>query len=273
LYSYVPTNDSIIIFDSTLHNLEYDKNNNTSCVYSKEEKIRIPDITYIALIMFSKILQEKDKYLIHSSVVKYNYNDALMIVGDANAGKTSMAFKLIKDYNCKLISNDHAIIGLEDNKIKVYAGTKEIQMRLGALKMYFPDLCKKINDNSENIWERKLVVNDYVDNSYFTTTEEDYSTLTDIFNISVYKNGDTFLRRKEDIDQLLFLYNNLSRHIKGTYNLIAGFNYPMPSIETQESLRNLADNCKIMSENCNIYEGKGTLDELSKTMIKKYVRK
>lgn len=261
--------DSIVILNSQILNMYYDVINNSAVLNMTENQVRLPDIIYILLSMFSKLLEKDNKYLIHSSVVKKQDDTSIMIVGDANAGKTSLAYKLMQDYGCKLISNDHAIVGLNGNKAMVYGGTKEIQMRVGTLKMYFPDLFEKINVACSDIWEKKIIVNDYINQNMIANSDEEINDLTEIYNISTYYKGDTFLRRKEKIDELLFLYESISRQIKGTYNLITTFNYPMPSIENPEMLQRLSTNCKNVLDNVNIYEGKGAIDDLTKRLVMK----
>ncbi len=267
--------DSIIIEKFDKKHMKYDREKNIAFIFAKEEEIRFLDLVYIILPMFSNVLQRENKYLIHSSALKYNDDSSILLVGNANSGKTSLAYELIDKYDFKLISNDHSIIGIEDNRIKIYAGTKEIQMRVGAIKLYFPELYKKVlSENlvniSKDIWDQKIIINKYLNSDNISSYENDYSTVTDMYSLDICNDGNTYIRKKEPIDQLLFIYENISRIIKGTYNYITGFNYPMPSIENEEILQKLANNCKLMMENCNIYEGKGDIDAFSKKLVKKY---
>lgn len=262
--------NAVIINENVVKYMEYDKISNVATLYAPKDSIRFPDLIYIILPMFSKVLEQDSKYLIHSSAIKYDDNHSFVLVGDANAGKTSLAYELISKHGYKLVSNDHSIVGLEDGFFKLYGGTKEIQMRLGAIKMYFPELYEKIGIDDSNIWQRKIVVNNYIDEGFISQPDTDYSNLTDIYSISTYSTGNTFLNRKEPIDELLFIYESLSRISKGTYNYITGFNYPMPSIESDASLQSLANNCCLMAGQCCVYEGKGTLEGLAKELIKKY---
>ena len=56
--------------------------------------------------MFSKILARQHKYLLHSSSLVHPSNNGFVLVGEANAGKTSLGFELMTNHNCKLISNE-----------------------------------------------------------------------------------------------------------------------------------------------------------------------
>lgn len=265
--------NAIVINSSDNKSMYYDKKYNVSVLIVNEESIRFPDLVYIMLSMFSNILQEQNKYLLHSSALQYNEKNAFALVGDANAGKTSLAYELIDKHGCKLISNDHSIIGLEEGKLKIFGGTKEIQMRLGAIEMYFPDLYKKINIEDENKWNRKIIVNDYIDEELVVSEDTDELDLTCIYSINTSNSGNSFIRQKEYVDELLFMYESLSRIIKGTYNLITGFNYAMPSMETKENLQKLANNCSVMLNSCDVFEGKGTVKDLAKLLVKRYEKK
>ena len=261
--------DAIIINNNDKKNMYYDKNYNVSVLNINEDEIRFPDIVYISLSMFSRILAREGKYLLHSSSLLYSSNNGFVLVGDANAGKTSLAYELMSKYNCKLISNDHSIIGVENGKPMILGGTKEIQMRLGAIELYFPELYSKINIETDDKWNKKLVVNEFVGPKLILKDNEDKALLTNVFSISTANSGESFIRQKDRIDEFLFLYDSMSRIIKGTYNYITGFDYPMPSMEDEIILSQLSDLCKVIVENSAVYEAKGSVEGLARVLVKK----
>ena len=262
--------DSIIINESCNKSMTYDKENNMAILNIENDAIRFPDLVYISLSMFSKILARQQKYLLHSSSLVHPSNNGFVLVGEANAGKTSLGFELMTNHNCKLISNDHSVIGVEDGMPKILGGTKEIQMRLGAIELYFPELYKNINIECEDKWNKKIVVNDIIDSSLILNDKNDNAILSDILSINTSNSGNTFIRQKEEIDQFLYLYESMSRIIKGTYNYITGFDYPMPSVEEEKTLYELSTLCKMIVENANVYDSKGTVKELARQLVKKY---
>lgn len=264
--------DSIIINESCNKSMNYDKECNTAILNVENDAIRFPDLVYISLSMFSKILARQQKYLLHSSSLVHPSNNGFVLVGEANAGKTSLGFELMTEHNCKLISNDHSIIGVEDGVPKILGGTKEIQMRLGAVELYFPELYKKIDLEYEDKWNKKLVVNDIVDSSLILNSKNDKAVLSDVFSINTSNFGNTFIREKDSIDQFLYLYESMSRIIKGTYNYITGFDFPMPSVEDEKTLYELSDLCKIIVEKSNVYDSKGTVKGLARELVRKYER-
>ena len=261
--------DSILIQKKDKKFMEYDKKNNFAFLNVNEEELRFPDLTYISLSMFSSILERVDKYLLHSSSLQIDDDKAIVLVGDANAGKTSLAYQLMSRHNSKLISNDHSIIGVEDNKVKVLGGTKEIQMRIGAIELYFPELYEKINLTCDDKWNKKIIVNEYIDDTLILPSDKDKIILSDIYSINTSNTSSSFIRKKDSVDEFLFLYENFSKIIKGTYNYIYGFNYPMPSMENDETLRKLSNMCNLIIENSNVFASKGSVSELAKTMVKR----
>ena len=262
--------NSIIINDNNKKEMYYDKDYNVTIINVNATEIRFPDLVYISLSMFSKILARTQKYLLHSSSLMYLPNKSFVLVGEANAGKTSLGYELMSKYHCKLISNDHSIIGIEDGQPKILGGTKEIQMRLGAIELYFPKLYQKINMKCDDKWNKKIVVNDFIDSDFILDSNNDKSILSDVFSINTASLGGSFIRQKDKIDEFLFLYESMSRIIKGSYNYITGFDYPMPSMEDEKTLYELGKICKIIVEQFNVSEAKGSIQGLARKLVKKY---
>ena len=157
-------------------------------------------------------------------------------------------------------------MAFEKNHFNILVGTKEIEMRLGVIKKHFPELMTNKEIQEERLWSEKLIINDLIDQSLISKNEP--SIVTDVFQIGVSEGGISFISKKNKIDQLLYLYEQLSKMVKGTYNLITGFGYPLPSIETEENSQQLYRNVSDSLENLEIYMAKGSLDELPKKMVK-----
>lgn len=259
--------NKIVIINSEQKKMIFDKNNNVAYMSANNENMRFPDLIYTILEMFVNDLLPKRKYLLHSSSLKYDDNKSFILTGDANSGKSSLAYKFMNDYKFQLISNDHTLLGLENDKLITLTGTKEIEMRVGILKQNFNSQFVRMNINSdEDIWSKKIIVNDYINKELISSNDKTY--VTDIFQIDIISNGDTFIKEKDYIDQRLYLYEQLSKIIKATYNLITGFNYPLPSLETEVILNQLDVDVQTSLENTKIHIAKGTLDNLSKEMVK-----
>ena len=117
---------------------------------------------------------------------------------------------------------------------------------------------------------KKIVINDIIDYTLILDNNNDKVRLSDVFNINTTNIGDSFIRQKAKIDEFLFLYESMSRIIKGTYNYITGFDYPMPSMEDEKTLYELSNLCKAIVEECNVFEAKGSINGLAKELVRKY---
>jgi len=252
--------------------IKFYKEDNITYMFSPESEMRFPDLVYVLLHMFCNDLLNKRKYLTHSSALKYDTNKSIVLIGDANAGKSSLAFKLMDDYGYKLIANDHVLLGIDDGKLSTFTGTKELEMRLGVINQNFPKLMSKINVNkNDDLWQKKIIINNYIDSSMLS--KNDNTIVTDIFQINVIEGGSAFIKTKEHVDQLLYLYEQISKQIKGTYNLITGFGYPLPSLENSQYLNELYNDVKVALNETEVHMAKGTLNDLSKQMVKKLEKK
>ena len=94
--------------------------------------------------------------------------------------------------------------------------------------------------------------------------------VTDIFQINLLgrDSEESFISTKNCVDQVLYLYEQLSKQIKSTYNLITGFDYPMPSFETEDNLLMLYNDIKIALNDTEVHMAKGSLDGISKRLVK-----
>lgn len=259
--------NALFINKDNIKMLSYDKDQNVALM-NVDESIRLFDITYILLEMFENSLSKNNKYLVHSSSLKYCDDKSILLLGDANAGKSSLAYSLMKDYNMKLISNDHTLIGFENKKLYAYEGTKLLEMRNGVILEKFPHLLSKIDiKKDENIWKKKTIINEYIDNSLIS--KNDFSHITDVFQISLTNGGDSFIQTKDSYDQRLILYQRICDELKGNYNLILGFDYPMPSLESFEILNYINNSIKDALNETQVHIASGPVKKLTKEMVKK----
>lgn len=260
---------SICSFEKKIINVNKDQN--TAHLFSPKDKFFFPDFVYLAIGMFANDLQRKGYYFIQSSVVKYDDSHSIMLIGDPNAGKTSMAYNLMRNHGYKLISNDNVLVSVDGNQLKTHCGTKMVQMRYGGIKLYFPEILPFVKvddeDKGRDDWDIKLYIDDYLKNKGFSYADD--SIVTDIYNITTYKSGDTFIRSRERIDEILLIYEHLTKQIRSNRYALTGFNYPLPSFEDERYLQTRYDMSQVICENTNIYDARGTIEELSHRLVKK----
>ena len=252
--------------------ISVDREANTAALFSPQDQFFFPDLVYLAIGMFANDLQRKGLYFMQSSVVKYDDEHSIMLIGDPNAGKTSMAYSLMKANGYKLISNDNVLVGLDENgRLKTHCGTKMVQMRYGGIKLYFPEILPFVHvdeeDKGRSDWDIKLYIDDYLKSRGFEYADE--SIVTDIYNITTFKSGDTFVRSRERIDEVLLMYQHLTGQIRSTRYALTGYRFPLPSFEDERYIQDRYDIAERICETTSIYEARGTVDELTKKLGKR----
>lgn len=256
-------------FDKKIINV--DKEQNTAHLFSPKNEFFFPDFVYLAIGMFANDLQRKGFYFIQSSVVKYDDKHSIMLIGDPNAGKTSMAYNLMRNHGFKLISNDNVLVSVENDKLKTHCGTKMVQMRYGGIKLYFPEILPYVrvdeDDKDRDEWDIKIYIDNYLKEKGYLYADD--SIVTDIYNISTFKSGDTFIRSREKIDEILLIYEHLTKQIRSNRYALTGFNYPLPSFEDERFLQERYNMSKVICDNTDIYDARGTIEELSHRLVKK----
>ncbi len=264
----------ISVLKGNIKKVSIDVEKNVAQLITNSENFFFPDLVYLVTCMFANILQKKGCYIVQSSVVKYDDNHSVMFIGDPNSGKTSMAYNLIKDYGYSLISNDNVIVGIENNKLITILGTKEMQMRYGVMKTYFPEILPfvdiKKSDLGRNDWDIKVYVDDYIKKNKYKYAEK--SIVTDIYNIKTFKEGLTYIREREKIDEILLIYEHLTKQIRSNRYVLFDYDYPLPSFESITYMQDRYDMAKKICETVNIYDATGPVKELSRRITRKYER-
>jgi len=260
---------TILEFDKKIINVN--KDTNTASLFSPQDNFFFPDFVYLAIGMFANDLQSKGYYFVQSSVVKYDDKHSIMLIGDPNAGKTSLAYSLMKNNNYKLISNDNVLVTMKDGNLLTCCGTKMVQMRYGGIKLYFPEILPYVSvdeeDRKRDDWDIKLYIDKYLKERGFEFSDD--SIVTDIYNITTFKSGDTFIRKREKIDEILLIYEHLTKQIRSSRYALPGYEYPLPSFEDERYLKERYDLATKICDNTEVYDARGTIDELSKRLVKK----
>lgn len=91
----INNNNSMYILQGQDNTINFDVDSNSIFVTVKGNKIRILDYIYMLLEMFANDLANTNKYLLHSSALKYDDNKSILLVGDANSGKSTLAYNLM----------------------------------------------------------------------------------------------------------------------------------------------------------------------------------
>ena len=265
------SNNYIVIskFDKKFININKDLN--IAHLFSPADKFFFPDLVYLAIGMFANNLQEKNSYFIQSSVVKYDDEHSIMLLGDPNAGKTSLAYNLMKNYGFKLISNDNVLVNYDKNRLNTICGTLSVQMRYGGIKSFFPEILDYVTiseeDKLRDEWDVKVYIDDYLKTHGFQFADK--SIVTDIYNIVTLKSGNTFIRNREKIDEKLLIYEHLTKQIRNNRYALIGYGFPLPSFENERYLEERYNIASNITNTTNIYDARGTIEEISKRLVRK----
>lgn len=131
-----------------------------NCIYMRYPKSELTDsnIAYVVRYLLEKQYGEDGKATCHSACVsKDGYG--ILLLGGAGSGKTSMAVNMCLQRGYKLVSNDQTVIGLFNNNLYAYGGTKFINFRYSSVKENMPYLEKKIfPEVPEDVWNEKRLV-------------------------------------------------------------------------------------------------------------------
>lgn len=248
--------------NSNIKSIKINKENNISNLSLSEEHLFFPDLVYLILCMFANIFQNESKYFLQASVVKYDDNKSIMFIGEPNSGKTTMLSKLLLSGNWSLVSNDNVLVGLEADKLSTIAGTKSVQMRYGGIKMFFPEILKKIDLpvdlNEKNEWDVKIYIDSFLKS--IGVKHEDKSIVTDIYLISTNKSENINIRKRESIDELLLMYEHLTKQIRSNRYVLTSFDYPIPSFENEKYSCERYNMAKKILQSTNFYDLKGDVD-------------
>lgn len=229
--------------------------------YPKEE-LTESIILYMGFHFLEKQFGEMGLCSCHSACVSKD-GKATLLVGEAGAGKTSLAVNLCNNYGYSLISNDMTLIGKENDTIYAYGGTKFINLRLLSVKSNMPFLLYLFENSNKDSWTNKisLMARDI-------DIKEEYSKLPiknvlfiHVDNRDKYKesNGDSWRNN-------FLMYQNTSSHIRGTAaTFIDKRGYPIgyiPSFETKETYEKRIDLINTINGLKNYKYVSGSLEEI-----------
>lgn len=228
-------------------------------------------LLYMGYHFLEKQFGEKGMCSCHSACIEKN-GTATLLIGEAGAGKTSIAVNLCKDYGFSLISNDLTLIGLDNNKLKTFGGTKFINLRLDSVNQNMPYLNYLFSNSVKDSWSDKISVC-----ASEIGIQEQYNTCeiknilyihTDnrIDNISIV-SGDSWRNN-------FLLYQNLSSHIRGhAATFIDKNGHPIsyiPSFDTKQTYDNRMKIIKYIDDSPNYYSLNGNLKSILKFVISLY---
>lgn len=186
-------------------------------VWGPEDEIeKAQTIPYLIHFLTEQLRQQNDQFTIRGAAVSKN-GKAILLIGKRGSGKTSVALELCRKYGYSLIGNDIVLIGQDDKGIYFLDGTKIMTLRFATVKNHNQDLQKffkgkkwqdewitKINLLPEQLDIKEENKKTYISKAIYLHLFDDHKT-----PLFVKKHPDLYMGR-------LFLYEELSRYIRGT---------------------------------------------------------
>lgn len=217
-----------------------------------KEKLTQSNIAYIARYLIEKQFASMGMATCHSACVAKN-NQAILLLGGAGAGKTSVAINLCAHYGYSLISNDQTTIGIKNNDLYAFGGSHFINLRYSSVKENMPYLEYIFDDKKIDEWnDKKLVTASEI--GLLTQYEE--CPIKKIMFLHVDNRSDTIMIKSGDSWRNNFiLYQILTENIRNSLSTIVDKNgYPIsyvPSYDTEEYFNYRKDIMTFINSNPN----------------------
>lgn len=257
------TQDYVVcLCQSDLNFSAIDPERNIAVMSTSQSSLNIRDINVLLSAIIGKKLNLVEKSFLHCSVVEKN-GEATVMLGGMGAGKTNLAVYLCRYYNYRLVCNDHAIVGIDKEKLPyVYCGTLSTVIRPGAAVLVIPEFVDKIpKDMFKDPWKTQFLLNPYFDKIGIQTGTGAY--IKNIVFVDVEENRN--LNVKKIIFQKIFnrnalrLYDALGEFTRCNGKFLFGINKVMPNFDNDITNQNRKNLVMSFINNTNVYEMRGSL--------------
>lgn len=121
------------------------------------EELTDKNIAYLSKYLIEKQLGEMGMATCHSACVSKK-GQAILLLGDAGAGKTSIALNLCLKNGYSLISNDKTVIGIKGGSLYAFDGTKYLNLRYKSIKENLPQFIDLFGSTDIESWSEKIKV-------------------------------------------------------------------------------------------------------------------
>ena len=228
--------DYIVIYnDTNNYSNPIVVNGNLMVVQYPFENLNESILIYLGSHFFEKQFGMMGICSCHSACVSKD-GKATLIVGDAGAGKTSLAFQLCAN-GYKLISNDMTLIGISsEDKLVAYAGTKFMNLRLLSVQQNMSELLYLFQNNKGDNWTNKISV---MAHDIGVLEEYEPTIIENVIFLRIDSREKLSVRNGDSWRNNFLLYQNTSSHIRGSAATFIDKNgHPIgyiPPMETEET--------------------------------------
>lgn len=191
-------------------------------IFYPKEELTAASIVYMGYILMEKQREINGMVTLHSACVEKK-GDGILFLGRSGSGKTTLVTNLCMNYNYNLIGNDRCIIGLENEKLKAFSGTKYMFYRYESVKRNLPHLLKLFSENNNDSWLRKQKI-DIADLNINPCFDE--VVLKKAYLLHVDENSNHLFKSSGDTPaNRLYLNEILSMYIRGIYTTFSDRNF------------------------------------------------
>lgn len=200
------------------------------------EQLQTGEVLLYAALPFLEVIHQRQRVVtMHAAAVELD-NEVILLLGKAGAGKTSLTLSLCRNHKARLIGNDIVKVGLANEQIKAYAGSKYFFLREESIKRNIPDLLSLFPQSEKDPWTHKIHC--LPDRLGIDTCSEQVP-ITKSYLVHVDETMDELYTTSADkMDTRLYLNENMSRYIRGTAIALFGddsrFMGYVPSLDTPE---------------------------------------
>lgn len=180
------------------------------------EQLRTGEFLLYAALPFLEVLHQRKRMVtMHAAAVELG-GRAILLLGKAGAGKTSIALSLCRNHRARLIGNDVVKVGIArgSGSITALSGSKYFFLRQESIKRNIPNLLSLFPQSEKDPWTHKIyclpdmlgiavcIDKPSIARSYLVHVDE---TMEELYTTSADKT-----------DTRLYLNENMSRYIRGT---------------------------------------------------------
>lgn len=259
--------------DDVVYTIEYhdneDKSKKPIIVIDKKMIINYPkneltesNILYLGVSFLEKQFGEMSVCSCHSACV-VKEGEGTLLIGEAGAGKTSLAVNLCQKYGYSLLSNDMTLIGENDGNIYACGGTKFLNLRLLSVQSNMPSLLYLFQNDNQDLWTNKVSV---MASSIGIKEEYSIVPIKNILFIHIDARDKFKIANGDSWRNNFLLYQNVSSHIRGTAStFVDKKGYPIgyiPSFETEDTYNRRMKLINVINANPNYHYVSGPLNEV-----------
>lgn len=229
--------------------------------YPKEE-LTESILLYMGFHFLEKQFAEQGMCSCHSACIEKN-GEATLLVGEAGAGKTSLAVNMCSNCGFSLISNDMTLIGTSNDTLFAYGGTKFINLRLMSTKQNMPFLLHLFDKSNRDEWTNKITI---MANDIGIESNYDIIKIKHILFVHVDGRESFTVMNGDSWRNNFLMYQNVSSHIRGSSaTFIDRRGYPIafiPSFDTKETYDLRIKMLNMINKNENYRYISGPLDDI-----------